>query len=440
MKTMRKLFFSTLIIVLVTGYSSVLSGSGKDLQKTYTWKYNVNRDATVAMNNYDCNLTIHVWDKAEAEYHLMVDAETRSDEDAAALDLYLQNLKFSNTTASVKFENTIWESRNSIMGKTTIILKGGKKVYLSEISMKGELWIPSGCKFQLDSKYSEINLENFGGQLFMDLYNDVLYAGNVLGRTEIDDKYSTMEFKEMRDIKAVLYNSKIEATGMGNLIVDSKYSKITSGVAGDLEIESYNDKYNFTRTGDLTFSAKYSDIKTESSGQIVLDCYEGTIILREVKDVKLNSKYADFHFVAAGNITVISAYNDKLEAGKINSLKITESKYCSYRVEELVNSVSESDGYEDKFTILKTGQDFREFRISGKYIEASLNVPATMDYKFRAKITYPKLEMNESQLKSKTKIIEGSNLEYDAVKGVEKDGMPLIEVNGYEMGLKITEN
>ena len=47
--------------------------------------------------------------------------------------------------------------------------------------------------------------------------------------------------------------------------------------------------------------------------------------------------------------------------------------------------------------------------------------------------------MNESQLKSKTKIVEGSNLEYDAVKGTMKEGMPLIEVNGYQMGLKIVE-
>lgn len=438
MKTMKELFFSTLIIFLVTGFS-VSSASGKGLQKTYTWKYNVNKDATVAMNNYDCNLTIHVWDKAEAEYHLIVDAETRSDEDAAALDLYLQNLKYMNSPSSVKFENTIWESRNTIMGKTTIVLKGGKKVYLSEISMKGELWIPSGCKFNLDSKYSEINLENFGGQLFLELYNDVLYAGNVLGRAEIDDKYSTMEFKEMKDIKAVLYNSKIEATSMGSLIADSKYSKLTTGAAGNLEIDSYNDKYSFTRTGDLTFRAKYSDIKTESSGQIILDCYEGTVSLKEVKDVKLNSKYADFHFVVAGNVTVISSYNDKLESGKLTSLKITESKYCSYTIDELVSSVTESDGYEDKFTIMKTGKDFKELRISGKYIEASLNIPGTMDYKFRAKITYPKLEMNESQLKSKTKIIEGSNLEYDAVKGDEKEGMPVIEVNGYEMAFKIVE-
>ena len=105
----------------------------------------------------------------------------------------------------------------------------------------------------------------------------------------------------------------------------------------------------------------------------------------------------------------------------------------------LTVSVSENDGYEDKFTIMKTGPDFTGFSIDGKYTEATLSLPKTTDYRFRARIQYPNLEMNESQLKSKTKIVEGSNLEYDAVKGTEKEGMPLIEIKGYQMGLKIVE-
>lgn len=439
MKTMRKLFFSTLVLFLATGFISFASAAEKDLQKTYTWKYNVSKDATVGFDNYDCNVTIHTWDKAEAEYHLTIDAKTKSDEDATVLDQFIQNYKYSNSATSVKFKNTFWESRNSIMGRMTMVLEGGKKVYLSDMTMKGELWIPSGCKFYLDSKYSEINMEDFAGQLFMSLYNDNLYAANVTGKTELDDKYGTLEFKDMKDIKASLYNSKLEAGSMGNLTIDSKYSKVTTTTAGNLEIDSYNDKYSFTRTGDLTFNAKYSDIKTESSGQIILDVYEGTVILKEVKDVKLNSKYADFQFVVAGNITIVSSYNDKLQSGKATSLKINDSKYCSFKIDELTSSVTENDGYEDKFTIGKTGGDFKEFRISGKYIEASLGLPGTTDYKFKAKIQYPRLEMNESQLKSKTKIIEGSNLQYDAVRGVEKEGMAVIEVNGYEMAFRIVE-
>jgi hypothetical protein len=282
-------------------------------------------------------------------------------------------------------------------------------------------------------------MENFSGQLTLNLYNDNFYGADVDGIARIDDKYSTVEFKEMKDLTVTLYNSKLDAGNIGNLNIESKYSRVTALNAGKVDIESYNDKYSFTNTGDITFIAKYSDLKTESSGNADLNCYEGSIILKQAADLKITSKYADFQIAKADNISVASSYNDKLTAGKINSLAITESKYCSYKIDDLKSSVSEADGYQDKFNVLKTGNDFRELNVTGKYVNVSLSMLKTTDFRFRAKITYPKLEMNESVLKPRIKINDGNRLEYDAIKGTDREGMPLIEVNGYQMSLKIVE-
>jgi len=439
MKTMKRLFFNLVVMFLYTGMVSAVSDSGTDLNKTYTWKYNINKDARVLFDNYECNFTIHTWDKGETEFHLTVDAKIKSDEDATVLDKYLQNLKFSNSQTSVSFRNSFWETRTNIMGNTTIKLEGGEKIALTDIKMKGELWIPAACRFELSSKYSEINMEDFSGQLFLDLYNDNFFGATVKGKTGIKDKYSTIEFKDMKDINVDLYNSKLEAGNTGDMKIESKYSKVTTASSGTLDINSYNDKYSIPKTGDITFVAKYSDLKTETSGQISLDCYEGSVIIKEAKDIKITSKYADFQFDVAGNISVASSYNDKLAAGKLTSLKISDSKYCSYKIDEMINSLTEADGYEDKFMIRRTGQEFRELRINGKYADISFSLPKTVDFRFRANITYPKLDMDESQFKVRTKTSEDSRLEYDAIKGTDKEGMPVIEVNGYEMSLKITE-
>ena len=437
MKTMKKLLFSTISLFLYIGFLSGSPVQGSDLQKTYTWKYAVNMDGNVELNNYDCNITIHTWDKGETEFHLAVDATLRSEEDAATLDKYLQNMKFSNSAALVSFKDSFWETRNSIMGKMTMKLEGGKTVSLTQFSMKGELWIPLGCKFELQSKYSEINMEDFSGQLTLDLYNDNFYGGNLTGKADITDKYSTMEFKELKDVRANLYNSKFNSKSIGDLKIESKYSKFTTVNSGILDISSYNDKYNFVNVGNITFVAKYSDLRAEIAGQVNLNCYEGSVTLKEAKDMKIISKYADFQFGKADNITITSTYNDKLVAEKLISLRINESKYCSFRISELINTLTESDGYEDKFTIVKAGQEFKELNVAGKYVEISLGLPKTIDFRFKAKIEYAKLDMDESVLSPKIKISKGSSLEYDAVKGTDKEGMPLIEVNGYQMSLKI---
>jgi hypothetical protein len=437
MKKMKRLFFS--VTLLSTVFIFIGSVSAKDLQKIYTWKYNINKNAKVTFNNYDCNLTIHTWDKAETEYHLTVDAKTRNDEDAIVLDTYLTNMKFQGNASSVDYKDNFWETRNSLMGKMTMKLGNGKTISLTEFSIKGEVWIPSVCRFELESKYSDVHLEDFAGSLILVLYNDNFFGGSVKGNAEINDKYSTMVFGAMKDVKVDLYNSKLLAENMGNLKSESKYARVKTTTAGRLEISSYNDNYEFTNTGDIIFNAKYSDLKSEISGKVTLDCYEGSVSVKEAKDISITSKYADFTVGKSDNIAISSSYNDQFNFGKVISLKIIDSKYCSYKIEELANAVTESDGYEDKFTILKTSQDFKEFSINGKYTEVSLGLAKTTDYKFRAKIQYADLDINESQLKSKTKIVEGASVEYDAVKGTEKEGMPLVEIEGYQMGLKIVE-
>jgi hypothetical protein len=441
MKATTKLFFRTLVLIIFTGLVSAESASGSDLQKTYTWKYNINKDGSVALENYECNVTIHTWDKGETEFRLTIDAKTRSDEDAGVLDKYLQNLKFSNSATSVSFKDSFWESRNNLeflnWRRMTMKLEGGKVVSLSEFSMKGELWIPSGCRFGLNSKYSKVNMEDFSGQLILDLYNDNFYGSNLSGRTTIEDKYSAIEFKDTRDLKADLYNSKFEAGNTGDLNIESKYSKVTALSTGILIVDSYNDNYSIPKTGDISFVAKYSTLNTETSGMTNLDCYEGTVIIKEARDIKITSKYADFQFGKVENVSIESSYNDKLSAAKMKAMGIIESKYCSFRIEELANSIVENDGYEDKIVIVKTGQEFSKMSVDGKYVDISLSLPKTLDYRFKAKINYPNLDIDESKFVIRTKISNGSQLEYDAVKGTEKDGMPVIEVNGYQMSLNI---
>ena len=46
---------------------------------------------------------------------------------------------------------------------------------------------------------------------------------------------------------------------------------------------------------------------------------------------------------------------------------------------------------------------------------------------------------SEENFTNKTKIIESSTIEYDAVKGKEYEGMPEIKIDGYDISLTIPE-
>ncbi len=439
MKTMGKSIFSGLASLLLWAFLYTASASESQLQKTFTWKYQVTKETKVVFDNYNCDLVIHVWNKSETEYHLTVEATGSGEDDESRLLKYLEDYKFSYSDNSVNFRNVFWKNRRSMNGKTTLEIEGQKNIELAEFHMNGELWIPAGNPLEMNSKYSRIDLEDFTGKLSLNLYNDNLYAGNMTGYAEIKAKYANFEFKEMKDLKADLYNCDLEAGNMGNISVVSKYSKFRAKASGNLDIDSYNDKFSFEKTGDIIFMAKYSDLKTDVSGVLDLNCYNGSVIMNGAKDIGLSSKYTEFQIGEAGNCKVLSSYNDKLSFGKVSSLKIDVSKYSIYKADELESSLVEINGYNDNFSVERVSAGFKELNVDGKYINISVGIPVSVDYRLKTRIKYPSLDINESALKTKIKVVENSEIQYDGVKGTEKDDMPVIVVNGYNMSLKLKD-
>jgi hypothetical protein len=439
MKTTKPYFFNILAVFLFLIVGMEGYAQGKQLEKTYRWKYQVDESVRFSFNNYDCNLIIHTWDKAEIEYRMEVKATLRTEEEASQLDRFLKNLEFSHSKGHVEFNNRFWTSKKAVMGRKTITLKKGGKLRFTEFKMKGELWIPEQCQMDLQSKYSEISLGDIVSRLRLDLYNDKLFGKSVSSPMSIAAKYSTLEFQEVKDIEADLYSSSLETGDAGDLLLVSKYSDVRTGNAGKIRIDAYSDKYYFGNTGDIRFTDKYSDLNAGITGHVQLDCYSSTVHVDSAQDVELNSKYGKYTLEGAHNLNIASGYSDNFKIGNLHALNVSESKYGVYKLDRLESSVLLKDGYSDKIFVNETG-DFKEVKIDGKYIVLEVGLDKDLSYSFNANVKYPKFEINEEAMNVRVKIRDGSDLQMKAIKGNESEGMPAFFVNGYEMAVTLTEN
>ena len=436
---LKKRYFSSILAITacltlgINGYGQV-----KEIDKSYHWSYQVNTDVSFDFNNYDCDLTIHTWDKPEIAYTMTVDATLKTEEDARRLDGYIENLEFSHSVGRVKFDNRFWTSKKAVMGKKTIGLKGEKTIRFSEFKMQGEMWIPENCVLNLTSKYSEIEVDDLNGRVQLDLYNDKVYGNAVKGNMKLAAKYSTLEFAEMKDIEADLYNTTVEAGNIGNLSIVSKYSRFKAENAGRVDIDAYNDKYALGIAGDIRFIDKYSDLTAERTGHTELDCYNSTVEITRAGDVELKSKYGSYDFTVARNLNISTAYTDKYEIESLRSLNVTDSKYGVYKIGFLENSLFLGEGYSEKLFIDGSG-NLKEVKVNGKYVVLELGIDETVNFRFKADVKYPNFDINEEAMNIKIKIKEGSGLKMEAVKGTESEGMPSFFVNGYDMAVTLTE-
>ena len=439
MRAITTTSYKSILLLLILIQPLAGFGQEKKLQKTYNWKYEVSKDVNLSFNNYNCDLNILTWDKPTIEYNLHITATGSSTEDAQALDKYLENLTFHNSSNRVDIDMKFWSQRISRMNKTKLDLKDGKKITLTEFKISGELKIPTGTNLDLTSKYSNIELADILGRLNLELYNDKLYGGNVGSNSSIKAKYSTLEFKTMKNVTAELYNTDIETEDIENLNLESKYSKIFGKNALDMDIDSYNDKLVFEITGNVDFNAKYSSFRAEKSGMLTTESYNCTVIISDLGDIKINSKYSKFEFIKGNNCTISSAYNDGFKSTMLKSLNISESKYGTYKIDELTGSLIVKEGYSDKFVIPKTGLDFNGIKINEKYGKITLGVPDKLAYKLKANVKYPNLNFNEDAFTIRIKIKESSNLEYEGIKGKETTGMPVFDIKGFQVSLTIDE-
>ena len=420
---MRTYFYSILAITLCLTMGMNGYGQGKKLEKTYRWSYTVNEDVSFAFENYDCNLTIHTWDKPEITYNMSVDATLKSEEDTKKLDDFIEELEFSHSAGSVQFDNRFWTSKKAIMGRKTMTLKGAGTVRFSEFKMKGEMWIPKNCILNLTSKYSEIEVEDLNGRLSLDLYNDKVYGGRVNSNMKIVAKYSSLEFTNMKDIKADLYNTTIEAGDIGSLSAVSKYSKVKAGDAGKVDINAYNDKYSLGSIGDIRFIDKYSDLTAEQTGHTELDCYNSTIKINRVEDIVLKSKYGSYEIQEARNLNIATAYNDKYTIDSLGTLNITDSKYCVYKTAYLEKSLYLKEGYSDKLFVSKTGQ-LKEVKINGKYVVLEMALDKDFSYRFKANVKYPKFDIDEESMNVKRRLKRARSWRWKPSKGLSRKGCP----------------
>ncbi len=421
---------SLVFLFILTG---LLAQTGSKIDKSYEWSYDLGSGGIVAVSNYDCDLIIHTWENEKTEIKLHVIAEMKNSEDARTLDKHIKDLAFDSSPGKVTVKTRFWESRMNIIGRKTMRLKRGKILLYKNFKMKAEIWMPKNADLELNSKYSNIELEKQGGNVVLDLYNDKLFSGSISGDLNITAKYTSFEFKDCKDITANLYDCNFTSLEAGKCKYISKYSKISSTSVMDLTIDSYSDKFTFETCGNIDIKSKYTDLKTKEAKDIKIDSYEGNYEIDKCMNMDISSKYTDFTTETVDDLRVKNIYEGSIKCSRINSLRIIESKYVNYKLGLLDMLIKLENGYEDDVFIDKLGSDFKSIELNGKYLKCETVFNNDLNLKFIANIKYPHLDLENVDLSTKIKIQESSTLEYEAYKGKVSENMPLISLSGYEI-------
>ncbi len=430
---MKTLHFKSIVLALLVVLSPVfMRAQNFEASKSVSKNAVVPGDVTIKIDNQSGDLKIVTTDEKTVQMVTSVEINANSKAEADAVIKAVDDFKFNLVGSTLIIDTRFYKNIMSVNNRQTMTLLSGEKVKIKEFKVRHELRIPKTANLDLNNKYSEIELGSLDGEAEFTLYSSTLHAAGFSKDFSMEAKYSKVYLDNIQQKTEInFYDTDMEFTSCKDAKIISKYSKLTGEKTGNLVIESYDDNFDIKELSGLNMNAKYSDFVSRGNiNELQLELYDCNIQLNSVKKGSYTGKYSELKLGDVKELNVAESYDDDFYLRKTEKIKIAESKYGKYELDETESFYL--NGYDDNITIRGLKKDFSEVSLFGKY--GKLNIDAGSEpFQVDFKIKYPKVDIPES-VKVVKQIKENSDLE---LVGGTSGGK--IKVEGYDMKVVITD-
>lgn len=433
MKRLLLITFAFNLLFLVNASSTNKDGE----TRSATVKVSVTANDLINIKAKYTDLVVEAWDKDEVEVVATVRFDGKmTDKMVEFLDNFQEYVEENITKSGGELEiNTNLDEPNKIQigSKRVGIIVGFSE---DELRLDYKIKTPRKNKYEINSSYRDLRLIGSFENMEITQYSGELNA-DFIGKAELNLKYGSASFKEIKTATMEIYEQEIEAETIGTLEITTKYSELEIRTIDRMEAASYESDFEFDNAGFISGNFKYGEIAIqEELGDAKLEFYEMEIEARSIKNILLtNSKYSKVTAAKIGNITYTQSYEDETSVGILGSFKSLDSKYGEHEIEKLTKSLN-LDAYEDDINIEEVSSSVESITIKGKYINSKLGL-REQSYNLKTNVKYGKVDYNESEVNVKKYIKEDDKLEVEVVSKNNSANPIQITAEGYEIDVEI---
>lgn len=280
----------------------------KDLKsKEISMELPVSKTAEIYIENTSSNIDIKVWDQPKVKIvtTVLYEGDTSKISDAEWFEKI--NLSFKSTPNSIKIKSNtngtnfyrVDGSTISWSGVTPVPLSMGIDVATAQKKWKKSItiYVPKDNNLDIDSKFSEINIEGNLNKLNLDITNGGIDMDDVT-KLFLKSKYANINVGNIKIGEIDLMNGRFIAKDAEDLDLDTKYATIEAGAVKKLMIRSTNDEYEIEEVGSITCRKNYGNLRiTKLNISMELDGTNADLKIRNISEnvesIKVNNKYAD---------------------------------------------------------------------------------------------------------------------------------------------------
>lgn len=338
---MEMLKYRCVIIVGAILFSTQLFSTSFDDIKVVKFAYQVDRTASVELDNQYGEIEIIAWDKDSVKVEASI--EVRSDDvfDAKELyDLVEVNCRGNRTNVVVTTE---WTEASNVWKRGALDIK---KRYGSEknLIINYKVYMPITCRLSIKNRFGDVYLPNFTGPLRVEIAHGDLRARDIQDARKIEVKYGKILIKNLEQGLIYLSYGDLIVDNANRVTLESKSSNIEFFKVKKLSIESRNDDVRLENVYSLRGQSTYSQIRVkEIEYQVDLNTSYGDVILKQINpsfySIRLNGISTDFDL----EFTPEAVFQFSVES--IGSKSVSFMKDATFSREEEDGSTKYLDGF-----------------------------------------------------------------------------------------------
>lgn len=253
----KKILQTSIVCLLVSVFSvSILCAQVTDTKKIEK-SFFVDKSTIVDISNKYGDVTVETWDVDSIQVVITCDVSEKNWE---RLDEKMDEINFELTQSGhyVVVNTIIGEKRNLLLKELNRVKETiGVGESTVEINMK--IMLPDNLDVRIKNKYGNIYIDDYKGDVTVDLSNGKLKAHNLTGYANVKISFGDGIVQNIDTGSLEIYYSDFNLSSSRNLRIKSKTSDITITEVKKLLVNSSRDDYRIRMIGNFESQSNWTD-------------------------------------------------------------------------------------------------------------------------------------------------------------------------------------
>ena len=351
MKTLS-IIFKSVVILLLAGWSMIVVSAQTEKKEIVTKVYEINPSGSLQIISSRSNIKILTWDKNEVK--VVGELTYEGIENQEDIDKILNAFKNMNVESSkdlLMINLSLIPVKIALTNKNSLFFNRDKSssIIPNYIIPTYTIWIPETLSVIVDSKYEKLEMASIKGNVNFTMDNSKLEMGDFGESGIFEIKYSNVSIGNGGASKFNLFNSIVNAAELKSMTIDSKYSKFNISKTDDVSLKSFNDTFVFGILNEIDASANYSTVRMESHVEkSKFEFFNSKLYGKNFKTMEISAKFSEFHITDAGKSSFVFQ-NSKLFGGNFQSMEISSARFSEFSVADVVGETKINLSNNSKF-------------------------------------------------------------------------------------------